>query len=131
VDDLQGRAAVFLARRRERAREHLRRLDERAAAFRFDRQVAQRRERLLRHRERLAACVRRAVDARRAGLGRAAGKLETLSPLGVLSRGYALVFDAQGERIVRRAQDAAPGDALKIRLQEGALRATVTDRESE
>jgi exonuclease VII large subunit len=42
-----------------------------------------------------------------------------------------VVFDASGERVLRRARDAAPGDALRIRLQEGALRASVTRREGE
>ncbi len=131
VDDYAERARGFLQRRRERAREHLRRLDDRVGAFRFERQIGERRERLLRHRERLGAALRRALDDRRSVLGRSAGKLDTLSPLGVLSRGYALVFDASGSRVLRRAADAAPGDGLRIRLQEGALRATVTKRESE
>ncbi len=131
VDGLSERSRAFLGRCRERAREHLRRLDERVGGFRFDRQVAQRRERLLRHGDGLQAALRNAVAARRSGLGRAAGKLDTLSPLGVLSRGYALVFDAAGERLLRRASELMPGDALRIRLQEGALRATVTERENE
>ncbi len=130
TDELVRRARTGLGRRRERAREHLRRLDDRVAAFRFDRQLAERRERLLRHRERLAAASSRALDARRGLLARAAAQLGTLSPLAVLSRGYAVVFDATETRIVRRAAEVGAGDALKIRLQEGALRATVTETET-
>ena len=130
TDELLRRAQTGLVRRRERAHEHLRRLDDRVSAFRFDRQLAARRERLLRHRERLAGASRLGLDARHGLLARAAAKLDTLSPLAVLSRGYALVFDATESRVVRRASEVATGDAVRIRLQEGALRAKVTDRET-
>jgi exodeoxyribonuclease VII large subunit len=68
------------------------------------------------------------VGRGRAALGRAAGKLDSLSPLAVLSRGYALVWDGEG-RLLRSADQAAPGDALRIRLERGHLNATVTSRE--
>jgi exodeoxyribonuclease VII large subunit len=55
--------------------------------------------------------------------------LQSLSPLGVLSRGYALVWDAEGRRLLRRAEDVGVGDGLRVRLHEGALRATVVARE--
>jgi exodeoxyribonuclease VII large subunit len=131
TDELQRRSLVALVRRGERAREGLRRLGERVGAFRFERQLEERRQRLRLREERLSSWWRRTLDARRAALGRAAGTLDALSPLAVLARGYAVVFDGRGERILRRAAEAAPGDALRIRLQEGALRATVTGREGE
>jgi exodeoxyribonuclease VII large subunit len=131
TDELQRRCLAALARRRERARDEVRRVAERLSAFRFERQVHERRQRLQLRDERLGAAWRGALESRRAGLGRAAGKLDALSPLAVLSRGFAVVFDASGERVLRRARDAAPGDALRIRLQEGALRASVTRREGE
>jgi exodeoxyribonuclease VII large subunit len=52
-----------------------------------------------------------------------AGRLDSLSPLAVLSRGYALVRRADDAAIVRAPGDVAPGDALSIRLAEGELRA--------
>jgi exodeoxyribonuclease VII large subunit len=130
TDELARRAQAGLARRRERAREHLGRLDDRTAAFRFDRQLMERRERLLRDRQRLQSASRQALDARRGLLARAAAKLDTLSPLAVLSRGYAVVFQADSTRVVRRATEVRAGEVLRIRLQEGALHATVTDTEA-
>jgi exodeoxyribonuclease VII large subunit len=56
--------------------------------------------------------------------------LESLSPLAVLSRGYALVWDASGQRLLRGPDDVAVGDALRVRLQGGGLTATVTGKES-
>jgi exodeoxyribonuclease VII large subunit len=63
-------------------------------------------------------------DAREA-LGQAAARMQSLSPLAILARGYAAAFDAQG-RLLRRAQDAAPGQTLRLLLGEGEVGATIT-----
>jgi exodeoxyribonuclease VII large subunit len=63
------------------------------------------------------------ADGRRA-LAVAAGRLDALSPLGVLTRGYSLTRTADGH-VVTRAADVAPGDRVTITLREGALDATV------
>lgn len=49
-------------------------------------------------------------------LGEAAAKLEALSPLKVLGRGYSVVFRADDGRLVRRAEEVRPGELLRIRL---------------
>ena len=69
--------------------------------------------------------MRGRLRTRRADLLRAIGKLESLSPLAVLQRGYALVFDEHGT-LVQRAQQVAAGDVIDVRLHEGALKARVT-----
>ena len=68
---------------------------------------------------------------RRAALSRLAASLEGLSPLAVLGRGYALVWDEAAGRLVRDAAEVDPGQGLRIRLHRGALRATVLSRETE
>ncbi len=50
-----------------------------------------------------------------------AGRLETLSPLAVLARGYAVCWNADRTRIVRRAGAVAAGDRVKVTLHEGEL----------
>ena len=52
-----------------------------------------------------------------------AEKLEMLSPLKILGRGYALVY--QGEELVRRAEQVQPGDILRVQLAEGEITAEV------
>jgi exodeoxyribonuclease VII large subunit len=51
-------------------------------------------------------------------------RLESLSPLAVLSRGYALVTTAEG-KVVKRAQEVRAGDSLSVRLDEGSLEVVV------
>jgi exodeoxyribonuclease VII large subunit len=131
VDELERRAETGLVRRLEGGRAHARRLRERLEAFRFDRQVAARRERLARHSERLTALFHAGVERRRGALARLATSLDGLSPLAVLGRGYALVWDETGRRLVRDAAEVDEGQGLRIRLHRGALRATVDSRETE
>jgi exodeoxyribonuclease VII large subunit len=128
VDDLARRAETGLTRQVERARERLRRGRERAEAFRWDRQLAARRDRVANSSGRLTALARAGLSARRAALGRCAAQLESLSPLSVLSRGYALVWDGSG-RLLRDANEVETGDLLAIRVHAGRLRAAVTAKE--
>ena len=83
-----------------------------------------------------------ALDARlaRSGAARlvaarqqlAAGEraLASLSPAGVLQRGYALVFRADGT-LLRNAAQAIPGEAVRARLGRGSVHATVTGTDTE
>jgi exodeoxyribonuclease VII large subunit len=73
---------------------------------------------------RLTNAARADLDARRERFGLAAGKLNALSPLGVLSRGYALVENEAGA-IVRRIEQTAENEQLKIRITNGKLHCTV------
>jgi len=58
-------------------------------------------------------------------LGQSAGRLETLSPLGVLSRGYAVCWNEDQTRAIRDAADVAPGDTVHVTLSRGAIAAKV------
>ena len=54
-----------------------------------------------------------------------AAKLDALSPLKVLTRGYAMVQDGKGE-VVRSVKQTATDDTLEITLRDGTVKATVT-----
>jgi exodeoxyribonuclease VII large subunit len=60
-----------------------------------------------------------------ARLNRASARLEALSPLAVLSRGYALIYAADGT-LLRSAADTAAGQKIHARLGKGTLEAQVT-----
>ena len=70
---------------------------------------------------------------RRAGRLRTAGaRLDALSPLAVLGRGYSVTRRSQGGAILRSHRDAPAGSDIDVRLSSGRLRATVTEsREDE
>jgi exodeoxyribonuclease VII large subunit len=127
VDELALRAQTALRRRLERATERARRAHERVEAFRWDRQLADRREQVARQERRIGDLARARVADGRGRLGRAAGKLDSLSPVAVLARGYALVWDEHG-RLVRDAAALQPGDPLRIRVAEGEVAAVVRER---
>src|SRR5207302_11242959 len=115
IDDLVHRAERGLHGVVDRRREGLRRTQERLEAFRWERQIARHRDGLGKDLQRLEAGMRKSVALRRAALATAAGKLDSLSPLAVLSRGYALVWDERRGGLVRRAGALAAGDPLRVR----------------
>lgn len=57
-------------------------------------------------------------------LARLGQRLNDLSPLTILERGYALAYDESG-RVLRDASKVEPGDAIRVRLEKGSLRAEV------
>ncbi len=64
----------------------------------------------------------------RGALDRHTATLEALSPVAILNRGYALVFDAKGQ-LVKDAARLKAGDELSARLARGRIRARVTATE--
>ena len=52
-------------------------------------------------------------------------KLDALSPLKVLTRGYAMVQTGEGN-VLRSVKQAEAGDSVHITLNDGSLSATVT-----
>lgn len=73
--------------------------------------------------------LRRNIDHRLAKadseLAHTLARLRALSPAATLTRGYAIVQTADGH-VLRNAGEVNAGDALRVRLAEGELAATVT-----
>jgi exodeoxyribonuclease VII large subunit len=83
--------------------------------------------------KRLALMEQRAQTAasgvttgRQRDLEKAMAKLDALSPLSVLTRGYSITQKMNGE-IVRNAHQTSAGEEISIRLSRGALRAEVLE----
>ena len=60
-----------------------------------------------------------------------AGRLQALSPLAVLARGYSITFRLPGRHVLTDAADAHPGDTLETQLHKGTVVSTVTSTTSE
>jgi exodeoxyribonuclease VII large subunit len=76
----------------------------------------------------LASAAHTRLLESRGALDRRTASLEALSPVAILNRGYALVFDAKG-RLVKDAARLKAGDELSARLARGRVRARVTATE--
>lgn len=81
-------------------------------------------ERLARTGDRLMALVTRHMDARRARLDHVAARLEALSPLRVLARGYAVARDAAGN-VLRTTGQLTPGTPFRLTVADGEVAARV------
>ena len=78
---------------------------------------------------RLGRALAESLEVRAARLAGHAGRLHALSPLAVLSRGFAIVRHGEPPALLRRARDARPGEVLRIQLGDGSLRARVEAQE--
>ena len=54
-------------------------------------------------------------------------KLDSLSPLKTLARGYSIVSNAESGRIVKSIKDVHKNDNIKIRLSDGEINGTIRD----
>jgi exodeoxyribonuclease VII large subunit len=77
----------------------------------------------------LSVAMHTRLIQRRGALDRQTASLEALSPVAILNRGYALVFDASGQ-LVKDAGRLSAGDEISARLARGRIRARVTTIES-
>jgi exodeoxyribonuclease VII large subunit len=101
-----------------------------AAVRHYDarRRLASVRQRLEAQVANLAAVTNTRLLVSRGALDRQIASLEALSPVAILNRGYALVFDAKGQ-LVKDAARLEAGDELSARLARGRVRARVTATE--
>jgi len=126
VTDLRHRLAQATRARLLRARTTVEVGARRLAARDVRTQLMGHRQRLGDLRARLSERCRAAVASRRADLATLAARLDGLSPLAVLERGYAIASDADG-RALRAADDVVIGESITIRLHRGQLRCEVRD----
>ena len=76
--------------------------------------------------EKLQHQMQKRLEQDRQRLGASLTKMETLNPLHVLARGYAIVENQKGQAL-RCAADAQVGENVWIRLQQGRLQAQITE----
>jgi exodeoxyribonuclease VII large subunit len=82
--------------------------------------IDHRREILARYRQGLIAGIRVRLHRERSRLQIAVGKIDALSPLSILQRGFALCRDEQGH-IVKNAAEVSRGDKVRVTLAMGEL----------
>jgi len=124
LDELKNRLERA---QRQLLEQHRRRLEAGAAAVRhYDvrRMLAGIRQELDSRLAALTATARTLLLRQKGTLNQFTGQLEALSPLAILDRGYALVFDPNGLLLTDAARVKA-GDEISARLAKGTVTATV------
>src|SRR5262245_19774553 len=103
-----------------RMREHQGRVG-RLEATDVRRRLADMRGRLGRSDSRLHVIAGRVHERAQARFTALTGRLETLSPLAVLARGYAVCWNEERTAIIRQASSVTPGDRVRVTLHEGEI----------
>jgi len=78
----------------------------------------------------LEACAGDMLEERQDRLGRAAEKLEALSPLAALRRGYAVALGSDGQ-VLRRVADFGSEDRIHLRVVDGRIECVVKGTETD
>ena len=124
-DELSMRLRAAMSRQLLQTRTMLERTHRRLAGRHPKAVVLAARAQLAPLRVRLGAGMRPHLSGSRRTLAESMARLEALSPLRVLSRGYAIATDASG-RIVRDSRTLQRGDGFVLRVEHGSLCAAVT-----
>jgi exodeoxyribonuclease VII large subunit len=124
VDELAYRLTDAYRRRIESRRRLLEDANSRLRHFDLRLVLARMRQELDAHKSALESVTQRLMLQRRGRLERSTIRLQELSPLKILDRGYALVYDAKGKLIKDEAQ-VDPGDNISARLARGTIAAVV------
>lgn len=79
--------------------------------------------------DRLVAAAEKLCSANRHKFVALASALDAMSPLKVLSRGYAIASDSEG-KLVKSVGDVAGGDVLSLSVSDGTIKCTVEESEA-
>jgi exodeoxyribonuclease VII large subunit len=119
--NLEEQLRALLGRRLELARDRLFDLAQRRAFRQPLERVRDGERRLDDWADRLRRVLRQTLERARDRLAAQAGRLETLSPLNVLARGYSLTRLEATQAVVRSPEQVRPGDRLVTHVQHGRV----------
>ncbi len=125
IDELSLRLERASSRHLRLRADRLRILNDRLRRQDVGLRLAASHRRIDRATSRLDRAASDAISRRRARLHAATARLQALSPLRVLARGYALVY-AENGTLLRSTAETAPGQTIRARLASGTLSARVT-----
>jgi len=127
LDDQVERGRRVFARRLAAAHAELRAAETRLYRAHPHRRISEQRGTLAAMRHRLETAMRPALVRRRHAIEAACGKLEALSPMRVMERGFSLTQRADGH-VVTSAADVQPGERIHVRLHDGSIDAMIEFR---
>ena len=128
LDELENAMAVAMNRRLISARERLEHLSQRPVLKSPLASFDNRRKTLRLLESRLVSAQNRILARQNQRYVALVSKLDAMSPLKVLTRGYAVVSDEEGH-ILRSVGEVTPGDKITVRLSDGEFRANAVGNE--
>lgn len=131
LDQDYRRLVRGLSRRIQFERERLAWLSRRACLTRKDFFVGQQRRRVADLERMLQQGLGQRLEREKGALGLLAGKLDTLSPLRILERGYSICYQYPENRIITRADAVTAGNRVQVALAQGSLLCTVNQVKEE
>ena len=130
LDSTQEAMQTILLRQIRNAKQHLKALSGSATLQSPEQYLNLRREGLQHMDARLISAGAQTVYRKKERYIALVSKLDAMSPLKVLSRGYAMVQSADS-KVIRSVHQVSAGDALYISLEDGMVSATVMDKREE
>lgn len=125
LDQMSAVMATSLDRQIRSARRHLSVLSSSGALQEPTGYLKQRRITVQNIEQRLSANMMRIIDRKKQGFLSSTAKLDAMSPLKVLTRGYAMVQQEDGS-LLRTVKQVKEGETITISLSDGTLSGAVT-----
>ncbi|MCZ7362943.1 MAG: exodeoxyribonuclease VII large subunit, partial [Candidatus Methanoperedens sp.] len=79
--------------------------------------------------QRQTLSIKRILETKKAQFSACTGKLDAVSPLGTLSRGYSITLKLPESKLVRSIDDVAKTDKVQIIVNDGKIMCDVKDKE--
>lgn len=130
LDAMSSAMATALSRQLKAAQQHLNVLSQSPALQSPTGYLEQRSRSLELLRNRLLSAQNQCISQKNARYIAAVSKLDALSPMKVLTRGYAMAQTERGE-VLRSVDQVALGERITISLSDGSLTAAVTEKKEE
>ena len=127
LDSVSASMIAALSRQVRGARQHLNVLAKSPALVSPTGYLNQKRQNLQMLKSRLISAQSLGTDRRKRQYVELTAKLDAMSPLKVLTRGYAMAQTADGT-VIRSVSQVHTGDAIAVQFSDGSVTATVTDR---
>lgn len=127
LDSYSNGMANALARQIKVGKQHLKALSDSPALRSPTGYLQQRRQNVLLLKNRLLSAHVQDVERKRRRFVEQTAKLDAMSPLKVLTRGYAMAQTQTGE-VLKSIEQASIGEQISVTVSDGSLSATVTER---
>ena len=128
LDSLSETMANSLSRRLQALKQQLKILSDSPALQSPDVYIDQRQKNLALLKNRLESVQSQIITKNNQKYLTLTAKLDALSPLKVLTRGYAMVNTQDGQ-LLRTVKQVSAGDSIRVRISDGAVNATITQVE--